>query len=183
VTRGGHRDRETCLAIPSLKWQTLSSSSCGAVPLVRVVALGLVRFIILLFALVVASDARRRMHGVEGWGRHLRCGPRAAAQEMLRAHPPVEPASPSAPHDDEPSGLAGSGDHPRTQDGVEDIGQSPCRTSFSFERNVAQLGRPVSSVASGGHVMRASACLSAWRDTGAQDPPTASACAHSTAGR
>ena len=51
----------------------------------------LARFIILLFALVVASEARRRMSGVEGWGRHLRCGPRVAVQETLRAHPPVEP--------------------------------------------------------------------------------------------
>ena len=52
----------------------------------------------LLFALVVASHARRRMNGVEGWGRHLRYGSRAATQAVQRAPPPIEPGEPQRPH-------------------------------------------------------------------------------------
>jgi hypothetical protein len=88
------RDAETCFGLPSLKWLTRSSPSSQLplgplVPRVRIVVSGLARFIILLFALVVASDARRRMYGVEGWGRHLRCGSRAAGPRKCHAltHP------------------------------------------------------------------------------------------------
>jgi hypothetical protein len=59
---------------------------------------GFARSVSLLFALVVASEARRRMNGVEGWGRHLRCGSRAATQAVQRAHPPIEPGEFPKPH-------------------------------------------------------------------------------------
>jgi hypothetical protein len=54
----------------------------------------LARFIILLFALGVASEARRRMSGVEGWGRHLRGGARTVAKETHALTHPSNQASP-----------------------------------------------------------------------------------------
>jgi hypothetical protein len=64
--------------------------------LVRIVGIGvsgLARFVILLFALSLASEAHRRMRGVEGWGRHLRSGSRAATKEVLALTHPSNRAS------------------------------------------------------------------------------------------
>jgi hypothetical protein len=55
---------------------------------------GLARFVILLFALSVARQARRRMSGVEGWGRHLRCGSRPVAKETHALTHPSNQATP-----------------------------------------------------------------------------------------
>jgi hypothetical protein len=111
---GGHqavwRGQERAFSLPFLKWLTLSSpwrrrrppfchSHRGS---------GFARSVSLFFALVVASHARRRMNGVEGWGRHLRCGSRAATQAAQRAHPPIELREFPTPHRraDTPGGRA-----------------------------------------------------------------------------
>lgn len=104
------RGHETCFGPPFLKWLTLSSpwrrrrppfchSHRGS---------GFARSVSLFFALVVASHARRRMNGVEGWGRHLRCGSRGATQAVQRAHPPIELREFPTPHRraDPPGGRA-----------------------------------------------------------------------------
>jgi hypothetical protein len=64
------------------------------VALVRVAVSGFARFVILLFALSVATGGRRRMNGVEGWGRHLRTGSRTVAKEAHALTHPSNLASP-----------------------------------------------------------------------------------------
>ncbi len=94
LARGGARvgGRERAFEVPSMKRPPVSSDSClYGVPLLPAFHVSGPRRLIhgsrevrssFYSRSSVASAARRRMRGVEGWGRHLRNGSRTAAKEF-----------------------------------------------------------------------------------------------------